>query len=92
MVLDAKEGQFGYFCCREDYGTPVFTAVSDSKGQINSNWLGWDGAKWPVSGNGTQLGPIKFDKVYDNITDSMLLYRTNARAFGFALLSVRYTS
>lgn len=92
LTLDANGAEFGYFCSRADFGAPVFAALTDSKGVVNSSWLGWDGAKWPVSGNGTQLGPIKFDKVYDNITDSMLLYRTNARAFGFALLSVRYTS
>lgn len=92
MVLDAKEGQFGYFCCREDYGTPVFTAVSDSKGQINSNWLGWDGAKWPITGISSETGPIVLERVFDNVTDRLRLYRTNARAFGFALISVRYQS
>jgi hypothetical protein len=92
FTLDANSDTFGYFCSRSDFGQPVFAALTDSKGVVNSSWGGWDGAKWSVSGNGTQLGPIQLTKVYDNVTDTMLLYRTNARAFGFALLSVRYTS
>jgi hypothetical protein len=92
IVLDVRDANFGYFCCRADDGHPVFTALPDNAGIINSGWSGWDGAKWPVTGTSSEEGPIELTKTYDNVTDKWLLYRTNQRGFGFSVLSIRYTS
>ena len=92
IVLDVRDANFGYFCCRADDGRPVFTALPDNSGSVNSGWSGWDGARWPVTGTSSESGPIELTKTYDNVTDKWLLYRTNRRGFGFAVLGVRYSS
>lgn len=92
VVLDVRDSKFGYYCCRASDGRPVFTPLPDSTGTSNSSWSGWDGAKWPVTGTSSETGPIELTKTYDNVTDTWLLYRTNSRGFGFAVLGVRYQS
>ncbi|QYW05474.1 hypothetical protein pEaSNUABM25_00118 [Erwinia phage pEa_SNUABM_25] len=90
FVLSTKTEEYGYFVVRQDYGTPVFSAAADATGNVNRAWLGFDGAQWPVTGSDGKTGPIVGRRVYDNLTDVVCIYRTNARAFGSSVLTVRY--
>lgn len=90
IVLAPRTDHYGYFAVREDYGSAEFSPASDARGNINSAWLGWDGAKWPVTGSNNSKGPLPMQVEYDNLVDIVHLYRTNARAFGQAVLTVRY--
>lgn len=90
FVLSPKNDEYGYFLCRASYGNAKFAAGSDTQGNVNSAWKGWDGAKWPVTGSDGRTGPIVVTKIYDNVTENMYLYRTNERAFGAAVITVRY--
>lgn len=90
LVLAPQTNHYGYFVVRADYGEAEFAPASDAKGRINSGWLGWDGAKWPVTGSNGLKGPQPVQVVYDNLVDVLHIYRTEARAFGQAVLTVRY--
>lgn len=91
FVLTPKSDEYGYFAVRAAYGTPVFDRAADAQGYINPSWVGFDGAKWPITGSDGSKGPVQVKKVYDNVTDIWNIYRTNARAFGSAVITVRYT-
>ncbi|QZE59017.1 tail protein [Erwinia phage pEa_SNUABM_16] len=90
FVLSTKTDEYGYFVVRQSYGQAVFAAAADSTGAVNKGWLGFDGAQWPVTGDNGKKGPIVGKVVYDNLTENVLIYRTNARAFGTAVITVRY--
>ncbi len=90
FVLSTKTDEYGYFVVRESYGQAIFAAAADNLGTINNGWIGFDGAKWPVTGDNGSVGPIVGRIVYDNLTENVLIYRTNARAFGSAVITVRY--
>lgn len=90
FVLSTKNDEYGYFVVRQSYGQAVFSAAADGQGNVNKGWLGFDGAQWPVTGDNGKRGPIVGKMVYDNLTENVLIYRTNARAFGSAVLTVRY--
>lgn len=90
FVISTKNDEYGYFVVRESYGQAVFSAAADNAGNINKGWLGFDGAQWPVTGDNGKKGPIVGKMVYDNLTENVLIYRTNARAFGSAVVAVRY--
>ena len=91
FVLTPKTDEYGYFAARADYGRAVFAAGADAQGNVNPDWNGFDAAKWPVTGDDGQRGPLVLRKVYDNLTENINVYRTNARAFGSAVITVRYT-
>ena len=90
FVLSTKTDEYGYFVVRQSYGQAVFSAAADGTGNVNKAWLGFDGAQWPVTGDNGKKGPIVGKIVYDNLTENVLIYRTNARAFGTAVITVRY--
>lgn len=90
FVLSTKTDEYGYFVVRQSFGNAVFSAAADSQGNVNKGWLGFDGAQWPVTGDNGKKGPIVGKMVYDNLTENVLIYRTNARAFGSAVIAVRY--
>ncbi|AQT28586.1 hypothetical protein YOLOSWAG_104 [Erwinia phage vB_EamM_Yoloswag] len=90
FVLSPKTDEYGYFISRADYGSAQFAAGADAQGNINPDWTAFDGAKWPVTGNDGQRGPLVLRKTYDNLTESWNVYRTNVRAFGPAVVTVRY--
>ena len=90
FVLSTKQDEYGYFVVRQSYGQAVFAAAADSSGTVNKGWLGFDGAQWPVTGDNGKKGPIVGKIVYDNLTENVLIYRTNARAFGSSVITVRY--
>lgn len=90
FVLSTKTDEYGYFVVRQSFGNAVFAAASDSQGNVNKGWLAFDGAQWPVTGDNGKKGPIVGKMVYDNLTENVLIYRTNARAFGSSVITVRY--
>ena len=89
FTLNATKDAFGYFVARSDYGTPVFDVAADDAGNINYNYVGWDGANRPIGG-GEQTGPIHIQKVYDNVVDELDIYRTNTKGFLFTVFTLRY--
>ena len=89
FVIDARQDQFGYFCCREDYGQAIITAAALPNGSVNNNYEGWDGAAWTLS-DFSKVGPIYVSVVYDNVTERLALYRTNKRAGLLGKFSVKY--
>lgn len=91
FVLTPKTDEYGYFVARADYGQAVFASGADAQGTVNPDWNGFDAAKWPVTGDDGSRGPLQLRKVYDNMTETWNVYRTNARAFGSAVITVRYT-
>lgn len=91
FVLTPKTDEYGYFAARADYGRAVFATGADAQGNVNPDWVAFDAAKWPVTGDDGQRGPLVLRKVYDNLTENINVYRTNARAFGSAVITVRYT-
>lgn len=90
FVLTPKTDEYGYFVARADYGNAVFASGADAQGNVNPDWNGFDAAKWPVTGDDGSRGPLVLRKVYDNLTENWNVYRTNARAFGSAVITVRY--
>lgn len=90
VVMSPRTNEYGYFMCPSRYGSAKFAAASDSQGQVNTGWKGFDGARWPVTGDDGKTGPITLQKTYDNVVETLLLYRTNERAFGSAVITVRY--
>lgn len=90
FVLTPKTDEYGYFVARADYGRAVFAPGADAQGNVNPDWNGFDAAKWPVTGDDGQRGPLVLRKTYDNLSESWNVYRTNARAFGSAVITVRY--
>ena len=90
FTLTANEGEYGYLLIRSDYGTPILTAVADSNGIVNNNYGGWDGANKPIGG-GNQKGPVVLTKTYDNVIDTLHLYRTNNRGFLLTVFTIRYS-
>ena len=89
FILDAREGQYGYFACREDYGTVKLLDSALPNGVTNTSYGGWDGASWTLTDfSGT--GPIFVEKVYDNVTDRIAIYRSNNRAGLLAKFTVQY--
>ncbi len=91
FVFHTDTDNYGYFMIHGSYGRAEFGASSDSSGNVNTGWRGMDGAKWPVTGDDGERGPIILQKSYDNVLEDILLYRTNERAFGTAVLTVRFT-
>lgn len=89
FVIDARQDQYGYFCCREGYGAAVLTAAALPNGSVNNNYEGWDGAGWTLS-DFSKTGPIYVAVVYDNVTERLALYRTNKRAGLLGKFSVKY--
>lgn len=90
FVLSTKTDEYGYFIVRQSYGSAIFAAAADSQGNVNKGWIAFDGAQWPVTGDNGKKGPIVGKVVYDNLTENVLIYRTNARAFGSSVITVRY--
>lgn len=90
FIMDAREGNYGYFCCRADYGTPSIKDTVLPNGALNNSYGGWDGATWTLS-DMTGTGPITIQKVYDNMTDTLNLYRSNNRAGLLAKFTVSYS-
>ena len=90
FILDAREGNYGYFCCRADYGTLVIKDTMLPNGALNNSYGGWDGATWTLS-DMTGTGPLTIQKVYDNMTDTLHLYRSNNRAGLLAKFTVSYS-
>lgn len=90
FVVSTKTDEYGYFVVRQSYGNAVFAAAADNTGNVNKGWIAFDGAQWPVTGDNGKTGPIVGKMVYDNLTENVLIYRTNARAFGSAVITVRY--
>jgi len=91
FVFSPRTNEYGYFMCPARFGSARFASASDSQGQVNSGWKGMDGARWPVTGSDGKTGPLTLQKVYDNVTETLYLYRSNERAFGTAVLTVRYS-
>lgn len=91
FVFSPRTNEYGYFMSPSRYGSAQFGAASDSQGQVNTAWKGMDGARWPVTGSDGKTGPLSLQKVYDNVTETLYLYRTNERAFGSAVMTVRYS-
>lgn len=91
FVFSPRTNEYGYFMCPSRYGSAKFGSASDSQGQINAGWKAMDGARWPVTGDDGKTGPLTLQKVYDNVTETLYLYRSNERAFGTAVLTVRYS-
>lgn len=56
---------------------------------VNNNYGGWDGATWTLT-DFDGSGPLEIKKVYDNVVDTLTLYRTNNRAGLLAKFVVRY--
>lgn len=90
FVLAPDSDQYGYFALHGSYGRAVFGFGSDSTGNVNKGWGGMDGAKWPITGDNGDFGPMMLRKSYDNLSEDILLYRTNNRAFGPAVITVRF--
>ena len=90
FVLSTKTDEYGYFVVRQSYGQAVFAAAADNTGNVNKGWVAFDGAQWPVIGDNGKKGPIVGKVVYDNLTENVLIYRTNTRAFGSSVITVRY--
>lgn len=91
FVFTTKNDEYGYFMIHGSYGSATFGASSDSSGRVNLGWKGMDGAKWPVTGDDGERGPLLMQKSYDNVVEDILLYRTDERAFGTAVLTVRFS-
>jgi len=91
FVFSPRTNEYGYFMSPARYGSAQFGAASDSQGQVNTAWKGMDGARWPVTGSDGKTGPLSLQKVYDNVTETLYLYRSNERAFGSAVMTVRYS-
>lgn len=91
FVFTTKTDEFGYFMIHGSYGRATFGSSSDSSGNVNVGWGSMDGAKWPVTGDDGERGPMLLQKVYDNVVEDILLYRTANRAFGTAVLTVRFS-
>lgn len=91
FVFSPRTNEYGYFMSPARYGSAQFGAASDSQGQVNTAWKGMDGARWPVTGSDGKTGPLTLQKVYDNVTETLYLYRSNERAFGSAVMTVRYS-
>lgn len=89
FVIDARQDQYGYFCCREDYGPAQITAAALPNGALNTYYEGWDGASWTLS-DFSRRGPIFIAIAYDNVTERLALYRTNKRAGLLGKFSVKY--
>lgn len=90
FVFSPRTNEYGYFMCPSRYGTAAFAGASDSQGQVNLAWRGMDGARWPITGDDGRRGAISLQRIFDNVTDTLLLYRTDERAFGTAILTVQY--
>jgi hypothetical protein len=90
FTITANEGQYGYLLLRQDYGVPILTAVADSSGIVNNNFGSWNGALKPVGG-GAQTGPITLTKTYDNVVDTLSLYRTDNKGFLLTVFTIRYS-
>lgn len=90
FTITANEGQYGYLLLRSDYGIPTLTAIADSNGVVNQNFGGWNGALRPIGG-GAQTGPIVLNKVYDNVIDTLHLYRTDNKGFLLTVFTIRYS-
>lgn len=91
FVFTPDSDEFGYFAVGASYGSAVFGFGADSSGNVNRGWTAMDGAKWPVTGDDGTTGPIIVQKSYDNLTEDVLLYRTNSRGFGVSVLTVRFS-
>lgn len=90
FILNAREGNYGYFCCRADYGDAVIKDTVLPNGALNNSYGGWDGAKWTLS-DSSATGPLLIQKEYDNLTDTLALYRSNNRAGLLAKFTVSYS-
>lgn len=88
FFLNASGQDYGYFMCRKDYGTPLISPTQYQQ-VVNNNYGGWDGATWTLT-DFDGSGPLEIKKVYDNVVDTLTLYRTNNRAGLLAKFVVRY--
>ncbi|WOL24681.1 tail protein [Yersinia phage fHe-Yen9-02] len=90
FVLSPRTEDYGYFMCRASYGDALFAPGSDGQGVVNPDWNGFNGARWPITGDNGLTGPLVVRKSYDNVSENMHIYRSDARAFGVAVITVRY--